>query len=103
MEEHLQTILQWLLSLLQFNMVSNWSICNNFVGVNLEDIVVFSISTGNNPKYISSDAYKTGNWGLVEWGPHLIDLLLDSNTESINYNCRCLLQDRYHRFLKMSC
>lgn len=67
-------------------------------GVNLEDIVVFSISTGNNPKYISSNTYKDGNWGLVEWGPHLIDLLLDSNTESINYNCKCLLQDRYHRF-----
>lgn len=66
-------------------------------GVNLEDIVVFSISTGNNPKYISSNTYKDGNWGLVEWGPHLIDLLLDSNTESINYNCKCLLQDRYHR------
>lgn len=66
-------------------------------GVKLEDIVVFSISTGNNPKYISKDIYKDGNWGMVEWGPHLIELLLDSNTESISYNCGCLLQKRHHR------
>jgi len=66
-------------------------------GVKLEDIVVFSISTGNNPKFIGKDVYKDGGWGMVEWGPHLIELLLDSNTDSINYNCKCLLQNRYQR------
>lgn len=66
-------------------------------GVKLEDIVVFSISTGSNPKVIPKSAYGNGNWGMYEWAPHIIQLLLDSNTESINYQCRCFLAHRYFR------
>jgi len=63
----------------------------------LGDVVILSISTGSNPKGIPKSAYKDGNWGLLEWGPHIIDLLLDSSTEVIDYQCRCILTDRYHR------
>eukprot|EP01114_Cavostelium_apophysatum_P012442 TRINITY_DN2784_c0_g1_i1.p1 TRINITY_DN2784_c0_g1~~TRINITY_DN2784_c0_g1_i1.p1 ORF type:complete len:346 (-),score=82.17 TRINITY_DN2784_c0_g1_i1:47-1084(-) len=66
-------------------------------GIKLEDIVVFSLSTGNNPKFIPKDKYGAGNWGLLEWGPHIVDLLLDSGTESIDYTCHCLLQKQYLR------
>ncbi len=68
-----------------------------YIGIPREDIVVFSISTGNNPKFIPKDVYKTGDWGLYEWGPHLIDLLLDSTTQSIDFQCKLLLEQHYHR------
>jgi len=66
-------------------------------GVKYDDLVVLSISTGNNPKCITKQEQGTGDWGLVEWGPYVVDLLLDSNTESINYSCNCILHDRYKR------
>lgn len=66
-------------------------------GINLEDISVFSVSTGLNPRSISEEKIGSGNWGLLEWGPHLIDLLLDSTTQSIDYQCQCLLKDKYQR------
>jgi len=66
-------------------------------GVKLSDIVVLSISTGSNPKSIPKETIGQGNWGLVEWGPHIINLLLDSSTESINYQCENLLGEYYHR------
>lgn len=66
-------------------------------GIKLEDITVLSISTGNNPKCISKAKFGDGNWGLAEWGPHLIDLLLDSSTETIDFTTKCLLKDQYMR------
>jgi hypothetical protein len=56
-----------------------------------------SISTGLNPHSISKEKIGTGNWGLFEWGPHIIDLLLESTTQSIDYECHCLMKDRYRR------
>jgi len=66
-------------------------------GINIENISVFSISTGLNPRSISKNKIGTGDWGLLEWGPHIIDLLLDSTTQSIDYECKCLLKDKYYR------
>jgi len=66
-------------------------------GIKLEDIVVLSISTGNNPRCIKKATLGDGNWGLVEWAPHLIDLLLDSSTEATDYSCNCILREQYHR------
>jgi patatin-like phospholipase/acyl hydrolase len=63
----------------------------------LDDIVVLSLSTGSNPKGIPTSSLGNGNWGLFEWGPHIVDLLLDSSTESIDYQSRCILNERYHR------
>jgi len=66
-------------------------------GIKLEDIVVLSLSTGNNPKAIKSEHIGNGEWGMFNWAPHVIDLLLDANTESLDYSCRCLLKDQYKR------
>jgi len=66
-------------------------------GVKPEDITVFSISTGLNPKSITKDKIGAGDWGLVEWGPHIIDLLLESTTQSTDYECHCLLREKYKR------
>lgn len=66
-------------------------------GVRPEDISVLSISTGLTPRSVSLDKIGAGDWGLFEWGPHIIDLLLDSTTQSIDYECKCLLNDKYRR------
>ncbi len=34
---------------------------------------------------------------MLEWSPHIVELLLDSSTEAIDYQCRCLVDERYHR------
>jgi len=66
-------------------------------GMRMDEISVLSISTGLNPKSISRIKIGGGDWGLFEWGPHIIDLLLDSTTQSIDYECKCLLKDNYKR------
>jgi patatin-like phospholipase/acyl hydrolase len=66
-------------------------------GIKPEDITVFSISTGLNPKSISKDKIGDGNWGLVEWGPQIINLLLESTTQCTDYQMHCLLRDKYKR------
>jgi len=66
-------------------------------GIKLEDIVVLSISTGNNPRNISQEQYGSGQWGLFHWAPHIVDLLLDASTGAIDHNCRCLLREQYKR------
>ncbi|GAM21422.1 hypothetical protein SAMD00019534_045970 [Acytostelium subglobosum LB1] len=66
-------------------------------GVPLENIVVLSLSTGRDGKYVSPEKYGGGDWGLAQWAPTLIDMLLDSNVEITDYQCHQLLGIKYHR------
>lgn len=66
-------------------------------GIPVENIVVYSISTGSNPKWIPEDKYKNGNWGLLEWGPYILDVMMDANTACIDHQCQSLLGKRYFR------
>lgn len=66
-------------------------------GIPVENIVVYSISTGSNPKWIPEDKYKNGNWGLLSWGPYILDVMMDANTACIDHQCQHLLGTRYHR------
>jgi len=66
-------------------------------GVKLEDIVVLSISTGYSPRNLAVDDKGDTDWGVLRWAPHIIDILLDANTESIGHSLGSLLNSRYHR------
>jgi len=66
-------------------------------GLNVSDVSILSLSTGNNPKSIPKSEYGDGNWGLYKWGFNLIDLLMDSTTCAISHQCSCILGDRYLR------
>jgi len=66
-------------------------------GIGPENIVVLSMSTGNNPKCLPQERYGNGNWGLFEWAPYILDLMVDSSTEAVDFQCQSLLRDRYHR------
>lgn len=60
----------------------------------IRDIVLLSIGTGDNPCYITS---LDGNWGLVQWAPHIIHLMLEGSGKLADYQCKQILSDRYYR------
>lgn len=67
----------------------------------LEGIVVLSLGTGFNPSSLDSSVYGKGNWGVYQWAPYLIGLLMDANTEAITYQSQILLNDSYCRINPM--
>eukprot|EP01117_Protostelium_nocturnum_P008160 TRINITY_DN290_c0_g1_i1.p1 TRINITY_DN290_c0_g1~~TRINITY_DN290_c0_g1_i1.p1 ORF type:complete len:467 (+),score=176.23 TRINITY_DN290_c0_g1_i1:149-1549(+) len=66
-------------------------------GIDIRDICVLSVSTGNNPVYIGKEKYGDGNWGVYEWGLQLIDLLMDSTSAASTHQSACLLGEQFYR------
>jgi len=60
----------------------------------LEDVQLLSIGTGTPPIYISG---KRLDWGISQWASHLVDMLIDAQMKTADYQCKRLLKDRYHR------
>lgn len=63
-------------------------------GQRLEDVALLSVGTGASPKWIEGADH---DWGLVEWAPHLVGLLLDGVAGVADFQCRRILGDRYLR------
>ena len=63
-------------------------------GQKLQDLVMISIGTGLYPRYVAS---QDGDWGLAQWAPHLIYLVMEGGTNLADYQCRQLLGRRYLR------
>jgi len=63
-------------------------------GQKLDDIILFSLGTGQNPRYLET---LDGDWGLVQWAPHMINLMFEGNSGLADYQCRQLLGERYFR------
>ena len=66
----------------------------DFGGKQVKDIVLLSIGTGTVPRYVTST---DGNWGLVEWAPHLVNLVLEGAAGLADYQCRQILNENYYR------
>lgn len=60
-----------------------------------EQIAVLSIGSGNLPLSIPPE--QSQSWGLLQWAPWLIYLLLDANVESSITLCEDMLGSRFHR------
>lgn len=60
----------------------------------LEQIVLLSVGTGSAKSFIEG---QTLDWGFTQWGPHLIDMLMDGVAGVSDYQCRQLLGERYAR------
>jgi uncharacterized protein len=60
----------------------------------LPNVVLLSLGTGFNPRYIES---QDGNWGLLQWAPSLVDLMLEGGSGVVDYQCRQILEKRYLR------
>jgi patatin-like phospholipase/acyl hydrolase len=63
-------------------------------GQALEDVFLLSMGTGHNPRYVEAI---DGDWGLVQWAPHLVHLVLEGSADLANYQCRQILGERYLR------
>ncbi len=59
-----------------------------------DQVVLLSISSGHYSRYIAG---RNLNWGILQWGRRLVELLLDSGTSMADWQCRKILRERYHR------
>lgn len=63
-------------------------------GQKIEDIVLLSLGTGHNPRFLlQTDA----DWGLAQWAPHIVSLMLEGGAGLADYQSRQILGDRYLR------
>ena len=60
----------------------------------LDDVVLLSIGTGTSLVYIEGPKH---DWGYARWAKPLVSLILDGVTGIADYQCRQLLEARYHR------
>lgn len=60
----------------------------------LHNIVLLSLGTGTNLQYIKGDSL---DWGYAQWAKPLVNLMLDGTSGIADYQCRQLLNERYHR------
>lgn len=60
----------------------------------IRDIVLLSLGTGQNPRYLDT---QDGDWGLVQWAPHIVNLMLEGGGKLADYQCHQILSERYHR------
>lgn len=63
-------------------------------GQMLEDLVLLSIGTGHNPRYLMAENV---DWGLAQWAPHIINLMMEGSSGLADYQCRQLLGKSYLR------
>lgn len=60
----------------------------------LSTLRVFSLGTGKSPLHISD---RKLDWGLLQWTRPLLGLVLDAGITVVDYQCRQLLREGYHR------
>jgi patatin-like phospholipase/acyl hydrolase len=60
----------------------------------LRNIRLISVGTGGNPKFVEA---MDEDWGLVQWGSHLVSLMMEGSVGLADYQCRQALHKRYIR------
>lgn len=63
-------------------------------GQELSDVALLSVGTGVSPKWIEGAEH---DWGLLEWAPHLLGIMLDGVAGVADFQCRQILAERYLR------
>lgn len=61
-----------------------------------DKIMILSLGTGKVMRYLDKDAGDY-DWGLIQWAPKIVDLLLDSMNSNTHQLCQHTLGNRYHR------
>ena len=72
-------------------------VLSHLPGLTHKDISVLSLGTCVQPLAIEPRGDDWGDWGLVQWAPHLLNLLSDSSNRSVNLHMTYLLGENYHR------
>ncbi len=60
----------------------------------LDDVLLFSLGTGLNRKYIEG---KTKDWGYVQWVKPLLSIMLEGTAGIADYQCHQMLREQYRR------
>jgi patatin-like phospholipase/acyl hydrolase len=60
----------------------------------LEDVVLLSLGTGISLQYVKGHSH---DWGYVQWIKPLVSLMLEGTAGIADYQCRQILNTRYHR------
>lgn len=60
----------------------------------LKNISLLSLGSGSFRKYIEGKAL---GWGLSDWAPHLLDLLMNGSVEVVDFQCKQILREKYYR------
>ncbi len=60
----------------------------------ISDVVLLSLGTGTSLFYMKR---KRLDWGYAQWAKPLVSLMLDGISGIADYQCKQILQDRYHR------
>lgn len=60
----------------------------------IDEVVLLSVGTGQSHRYIRGQKV---DWGYAQWARPLIDILMDGVAGIADYQCRQILQERYHR------
>ncbi|GAB4526979.1 MAG: patatin-like phospholipase family protein [Anaerolineae bacterium] len=63
-------------------------------GQKLEEVALLSIGTGVSSKYLP---HKDADWGLAQWAPHLISMMIEGGVGLADYQCKQLLGERFLR------
>lgn len=63
------------------------------IGTPLANVRLLALGTGALPRHVEGSP----DWGLVQWGPKMLDLLMSGVAGVADYQCRQLLWDRYMR------
>jgi len=61
---------------------------------NVRDVAMFSMGTGYNRHFLP---VQNADWGLAQWAPHLINIMLEGDQDVVDYQCRQVLDDHYLR------
>jgi patatin-like phospholipase/acyl hydrolase len=57
-------------------------------GQKLKDVVMLSLGTGRNPRYLPE---QNSDWGLAQWAPNLVSLILEGSVGTAEYQCQQIL------------
>lgn len=61
-----------------------------------DETLMVSLGTGALTRVLAYE--KARDWGLVGWAPHILDVVFDGVSDTVDYQLRQILGDRYHRF-----
>jgi patatin-like phospholipase/acyl hydrolase len=63
-------------------------------GQKLGEVTLLSIGTGVNSTYLP---HKDADWGLAQWAPHLVSMMIEGGVGVADYQCKQMLGGRYLR------
>lgn len=61
----------------------------------LHEIALFSLGTGASRHYVEGEKH---DWGYAQWAQPLVNIILGGTMGVTDYQCRQLLNNRYHRY-----